>query len=83
MEEENHEVEFVDEPVIVEKPVKEKKPKPQTSDFIRAESGDSYLSIAIRHCPDENPNKCARDLFALNNGAIVRAGSKIFLKEIR
>jgi len=68
---------------VVEKPVKVKKPKPQTPDFIRAESGDSYLSIAARFCGDENPNKCARDLFALNNGAIVRAGSKIFLKEIR
>ena len=83
MEEENHEVEWLDEPIIVEKPVREKKPKPQTADFIRAENGDTYMSIAARLCGDAKPNEYARHLFAINNGAIVRAGSKVFLKEIR
>jgi hypothetical protein len=89
MEDENLENEtVVEDDVIsdVELPVKVKKARATENDvpnFIRAENGDSYVSIALRFCGDVKPSEFARYLLAINNGAVVRAGSKIFLKENR
>jgi len=89
LEDENLENEIVveDEDVsIAEVPVKVKKVRATESEvpyFVRAENGDSYVSIALRFCGDANPDEFARHLLAINNGAVVRAGSKIFLKENR
>lgn len=86
MEDETEEVELVEEEVQVPRPARSKKQDvvvDDVPDFIRAENGDSYLTIALRFCGDVKPSEFARSLLAINNGAVVRAGSKIFLKEKR
>jgi hypothetical protein len=50
-------------------------------DFIRAEAGDSYLSIAVRYFPTRAAGIVAPELVKLNMNRPIREGSKIKLKE--
>jgi hypothetical protein len=42
---------------------------------VRAEAGDTYITLGLRH--DVDP----RDLIRINNNRPIRAGVKVFLKE--
>lgn len=73
------------EPVVEETPAPKKKSAPKASempDFIRAEAGDSYLSIAYRYLPEGKAvGVFSAELVRLNLKRPVREGVKIYLKE--
>lgn len=66
--------------VVEEAPKAKKEPKrPEVPAFIRAESGDSYLSIARKFFPDRAPAVVAAELVKLNLNRPIREGVKVAL----
>lgn len=56
-------------------------PLPAPVSIITVRDGDSYASLAAEHAPkDGNVHAYARELYALNNGAVVRHGARIKIK---
>lgn len=50
-------------------------------DYVRAEAGDSYLSLAVRYFPTQAAGIVAPQLVKLNLNRPIREGVKIKLKE--
>lgn len=69
--------------VVAEAPKPKKAPavKDDVPDWVRAQAGDSYLSIAIRYFPNRAPGIVGSELVKLNMNRPVREGVKIILKE--
>jgi hypothetical protein len=89
MNDETVDIEQVPVEVPVERePEAEVKPKPKKVEkvdvptFVRAEAGDSYLSLAVRYFPHKASGVVAPELVKLNRNRPVREGVKIQLKEI-
>lgn len=56
----------------------------EVPDYIRAENGDSYLSIARRYLPEGRAlGVFSADLVRFNRNRPVREGVKIYLKETK
>lgn len=68
-----------------EAPKKKSAPKAaETPDSVRAESGDSYLSIARRYLPEGRAlGVWSAELVRINRNRPVREGVKIYLKETK
>ena len=48
--------------------------------YVIAGDGDSYASFGARFCPEgKRPGSYARELYALNAGAVMRPGSRVRL----
>jgi hypothetical protein len=67
-----------------ESPTAKKKATHKTADvpdYVRAEAGDSYLSLAVRYFPTQAAGVVAPQLVKLNLNRPIREGVKIKLKE--
>lgn len=63
------------------KPKKRAEKAVERPDWVRAEAGDSYLSLARRWLPDQAPGIAAPFLARINGKKPIRENVKIYLKE--
>lgn len=62
--------EIADPPIVEEVPL-----------WVRAEAGESYLSIARRYFPNEAPGLKSPQLVSLNQNRPLKEGVKVFLRK--